>query len=329
MRKAGRTSTIVICLSAIVVGGSLALFTRPQSNPATQQTQQDTPPHTPTHQREITRNDLPPSGTNAPQSETSCLGRCLDISQHLTNSAVIEDERFETLFGQMAEFAAYLETNDRARLDMLNLALTTQDSNKRALLIDAFTLLPLAQRDILGQAFIESNHWRLRTDGVNLLTLDPNMTSDKVSDLINTLETDPHPHVKTTILKGLKSAKTLKGDLDTLDNLSLLLNSETHSTVKSEILLTKLALEDDPLNAMPEALLALSSGDPEFQYTALIALEHIYKTDHVTHGKLDQIDHRSIKRGLEALLKIEVTAENKSSVARLLKEADAFYERHF
>jgi len=333
MRIAGRTSTIIICLSAIVIGGGFAILTLPKSKPIAPQTQQDLQRNLPLDKVETALNSLPQTesdtGTRASQSETTCLGRCFNISQRLTDNTVIEDEQFETLLGQMAEFAAYLETHDDARQDMLNLALTTPDGNKRALLIDAFSLLPLAQRDNLGQAFIESHHWRLRTDGVNLLTLDPNITSDKASELITTLETDPHPHVKTTILRGLKSAQTLKGDPTTLDHLSLIMRSETHSSVKSEILLTKLALEEDPLKVMPDTLLALNSGDPDFQYTALIALERMYETDHVTNGNLDQIDHRSIKQGLEALLEIEVTAENKSSMGRLLQEADAFYERHF
>jgi len=333
MRDSNRTTIILSCLGAVIIGGGVAFFTLPKPQPVPSspslESQENTPRDDKVNPVEIALNGETSPDVNKRQSETECLGRCYEMSQLFADSLKIDDERFETLLGQMTEFAAYLETNEAARMEMLDLALTTPDGNKRALLMDAFSLLPVTQRDILGAALIESNQWRVRTDGVNLSTIGQDITADKANQLIDTLGNDDHPHVKTTILGILKNSDSLKGDQKMLDNLSIMLGTETYANVRSEVLLTKLALENDPINVMPDTLLALGSNDPEYQYTAIIALDRIYESNQMVNGTLDPIDHRTVERQLEELLDIEITAENKAYMTRLLHEADAFYERHF
>lgn len=259
----------------------------------------------------------------------SCLGACLKLSVRLNDNARIDDENFESLQGQISEFAAYLAVNETARMEMLKLVMTTKDSNKRALVIDAFSWLPKEQQEGLGTELLKSDNWLVRTGGVNLFTASDNLTPDKAKALISVLTDDSHSHVQTTILKILKNSESLKGDPDTLNKLTVIMNSKVDSIVKSDALLTKLALHKNPLNAMPDTIRALTSKDPEVQTSALIALERIYEADKVKNGKLSQIDHSFVKTVLEDLIYVEVTAKNKSQIERLIKEVDAFYARNF
>ena len=147
--------------------------------------------------------------------------------------------------------------------------------------------------------------------------------------LISIYTNEPNNHVKRSVLKTLKNTEALRGDQATLDYLSGVMVSETDSGVKSEAMLTKLALQEDPLNAIPDAFMALNSGEAEFQHSGLIALERIYEANQLVDGGLDRIDHEAVERALETFMEAEITSENASEMNRLLKEADRFYDRHF
>ena len=338
MKFSGQFISVTAVSAALIIGAALAITTLPNSDAAVSAAAPGVQvlPHTKDGHKPR------PSGTssgisstrkdtflsNAQAETTQCLGPCLNAAKLLTHESPIDDDTYEKLTGLAEGLAAYLELNKSARMDMLDLVLTTEDSNKRALLMDAFALLPLDQREALGQGLALSENWKIRTDGINLSMTPQTMTTGKAETLFQHFTAEPHPHVKATVLSVLKNAESLKGDTATLENLSNIMRTETDAGLKSKALLTKLALQEDPLAAMPDALMALNSGEPEFQQSALIALNQLYEAERVTEGGLDRIDHRAIKRGIERFQNIRITPENKADVQRLLDEAERFYQRH-
>ncbi len=332
MINSGRLIRLTIITGALFIGATLAIVTLPNSRPVTLESIRPQQLETATAQRLAIAPTLSTSKTSeiAPNStviDTSCLGLCLDAQKLLALNTPIDDETYERLSGLAEGLAAHLEKNHSARIDMLDLARTTQDGNKRALLIDAFSLLPMVQREEIGTALMKSDNWLIRTDGIKLSTSPEGMASDKANSLINSFTNEPHFHVKTTILGVLENSEGLKGHQETLDNLSIIMQRETNPQVKSDAFLAKFALQGDPLDAMPDILIALGSGETELQQSALIVLGRVYESDHFVGG-LDRIDHGAIKREIEDLKDITFDADDQELI-RLLNEADRFYERHF
>jgi len=265
----------------------------------------------------------------ASSGPVACEAECEATLTRLYAESEIDDESYEALSVKIARLAAFLEGDAAGRQKMLELALTTEDQNKRALVVDAFNLLSLKQREELGAEFLKSDNWRIRTDGINLSIEAESLTSDKASSLLKLLTEEPHSHVRATILGTLKRADGLKGDVATLNGLSSILTSDANSNVKSEALLTKLELHENPLDVMPESLTALTSQEPELQLSAIIAFGKIYDNQADDNNAFAQVDHEFIKRSIDDLYKIEITDENKAAMTRLLQEADLFYYRHF
>ncbi len=321
---------------ALIIGMALAFFSHGDETPFTKQSK--ITPSAPTESASNV-NSSPifapsllktvPSKTGEPSLANSCNENCLTTRELLFANAIIDDENYSKLSGLAQGLAAYLEENHIARIDMLDLAKTTQDGNKRAFLIDTFILLPVEQRKELGQALTTSSDWQIRANGITLLSSHEIMTPDGAKTLMTSYANEPNTHVKSEMLKALNKPDTLRGDQTTLDYLSQVMFSETNPKVKSEAMLTKLALQEDPLTAMPDTLMALTSGQPEFQHSAFIALERIYEANDLVDGGLDRIDHEAIKRALEDLMEAEVTPENTLQMGRLLNAADMFYERHY
>lgn len=335
MKKFGRFFDLFIYASACLIGGAIAVITtsdakqtEPYSNEfgaiLTQNIVSLSKPKTTrvSHTTDPTSQAL--SGT-----DDLCLSHCLEISNRLMGADIIDDESFETLFGQMDALAAYLETNYIARMDILDLAMHTQQGNKRALIVNAFTLLPAEQREELGQALLKSENWRARVDGVNLSIMPESLTPDKAKDLYSVIAQETHPVVKTSIINGIKNAAQLKGDRVMLDNLSDILRTDTDSSVRSSAMLAKLALQKDPHDALPDTFMALTSGDVELQSSAFIALEQIYDANNLIDGGLDRIDHDAVRRALDDFMEVEINEDNEKSIGLLLTQSDRFYERHF
>lgn len=329
--------TMIAIASAFMIGGGAAIITTPkapQLRPViiSGQSGHDLPQDNTLHiQRpELQKNSrADKAATNLTEIEQPCLGPCLNTVAILTNNDKIDDESYEKLSRLLADFAAHLKTNPNARLDMIELAKTTKDGNKRALIIDAFASLPSDQRIALGHALTTSDDWQVRANGISVLSSSDIMTPDGAKALIKIYAGEPNNHVKTSVLKSLKNVDSLRGDQATLDYLSGLMTYETDSSVKSEAMLTKLALQEDPLDSMPDVFMALSSGEAQFQSSALLALERIYEANELVDGGLDRIDHYSVELAIEAFMNAEVTPENASEMNHLFKLADMFYMRHF
>lgn len=212
---------------------------------------------------------------------------------------------------------------------MIELAKNTTDSNKRAFIIEAFSLLPAGQRIELGHSLSSSNNWHIRAEAIPLLSASSMMSPDGAKALITTFSNEQRAQVKVAMLKALKAPDTLRGDSATLDYLSGVLLSDTDPAVRSEAMLTKLVLSSEPHDAMPDVFAALTSKETELQSSALIALEQIYEGNELIDGGLDRIDHQATKRALKDFMKIDVTDENQKVLLDLLNDADNFYQRHF
>jgi len=336
MNKYGQIGSILAYSCAVIIGSTAAYLTFPNAHHSTVLTSQPiekspvqkletkaTGPNTQTTQ------SLATTASAVSGDEKFCIGLCLETSNRLTSPDRIDDESFEKLFGEMHELAAYLETNYVARMDMLDLAMSTPEGKRRKLIVNAFSLLPVYQQEELGAELLKSDNWRARTDGVTLSISPESLTSDKAARLMNVLRNETHSHVKNSILGGVENAKHLKGDSATLDHLSNIMLTETVSSVRSDAMLAKLALSEHPHDAMSDAFMALRSGDIELQRTAFIVFEKIYETNDLVDGGLDKIDHNALQRALEDFMDVEINDDNRESMHRLLMEADRFYERHF
>lgn len=190
-------------------------------------------------------------------------------------------------------------------------------------------MLPVGQRVELGHALSSANDRHIRAKAIPLLSESQMIGPDDAKTLITTFSNEKSAHVKTAIIQALKSPETLRGDAATLDYLSALMLLDTDPEVRSEAMLTKVALLVDPHDAMSDVFAALSSNETELQSKALIALEQIYEANGLVEGGLNCIDHEETQRALEDFMNIEVTDENQKVVMDLLNDADNFYNRHF
>lgn len=332
---------MIATAAAITIGVGAAIVTQPQAKqvesvilasiPSSGQSgnlpQDNAPQIQRSNLQKHARPDKPAS--TLVEIQQPCLGACLNMIAVLNNDVKIDDESYDEQSKLLAEFIVHLKTNSKARLDMIELASTTDDGNKRALIIEAFASLPSDQHIELGHALMTSSDWQVRANGVTLISSPEIMTPEEAKGFLSIYANEPNNHVKRAMLYALKNSETLRGDQVTLDYLSNVMLSDTNPEVRSEAMLTKLALQEDPLNAIPDAFMALTSGDPNFQFSAFIALDRIYDANNLIDGGLDRIDHEAVKRALEDFMNVEITSENASDMDRLLKEADLFYERHF
>ena len=140
--------------------------------------------------------------------------------------------------------------------------------------------------------------------------------------------TEDNPHVKSTILRHVRSASTLRGEVGLLDKLDTGINNEADVAVKIDLFKAKMQLSEQPTDIIPSALEALRSTEPEFQMAGVIAIDQVLGDD--SNYLESVVNINTIKSELQTIRNlIPSDDDNKKGVDRLQKEANNIYSRYF
>lgn len=272
--------------------------------------------------------DIPEEVVSAENDQ--CTEQCLEALAKLEEGIELDDDEYRQLEVYLKEIVSYLQNNEGERRYYLQMALTTSDGNKTGFLKKIFQRLPEEQKLEIADDFISSENKKLRVNGVELIV------GHKVSDLgtanklMEIFVTEDNPHVKSTILRHVKQANSLRGDLGVLDKLDSAINNEADVSVKVDLLKAKMQLSEQPYHIIPSALEALRSREPEFQMAGIIAIDQVlgHESNFVENGA--DIDMNSIRNEIQALRNLTPPdGVNKKRFDRLMREVNDVYSRYF
>ena len=285
----------------------------------------------PLHVEEI-ENELEPV-KDAPKEIASadsgpCSEQCIEALAKLEEGVELDDDEYRQLQAYVKEIVSYLQNNEGERQHYLLMALTTSDGNKIGFLKKIFQRLPEEQKLEIADNFLSSENKKLRVNGVELIV------GHKVSDLstanklMDIFLTEDNPHVKSTILRHVRNASSLRGEVSLLDKLDSGINNEADVAVKIDLLKAKMQLSEQPANIIPSALEALRSREPEFQRAGVIAIDQVLADD--SNYLESGIDINTIKSELQTIRSLTPSdGVNKKRINRLQREANSVYSRYF
>lgn len=266
-----------------------------------------------------------------------CSAQCKSTFFMLDEDSELEDDTFQKLDIYAEEIAAYLQGDESKRQHYLQMALATTDGDKRRFLTDIFMHLPHQQKIEIGKSFIDSENWRVRADGVALIT-DPG-TSKKaehkisnlnvVKSLMSIFSNEDNSYVKGRILSYLKQSSTLQGDAEILHQLDSAIYNEVDPSVRVAALKAKMQLSEQPYHILPDALQALRTNEPELQLAGLIAIEQVLQHEKTYIENGVYIDRSSIKGEFQMIRHLAVYDADKKRFDHLIREANAVYLRYF
>ncbi|MBX2848129.1 MAG: hypothetical protein KTR16_07415 [Acidiferrobacterales bacterium] len=269
--------------------------------------------------------------SNETQSRVTfgCSRQCGSTLSMLDQNIELDDEAFQRLGIYIEEIADYLKNNDDKRHYFTQMALTTTDGDKRAYLTEVLKHLPEQQKIEIADKFIVSDNWRIRADGVVLIA-DKGVTNLKLANsLTNILMVEESPYVKSKILTHLQNSPVLRGDANVLRQLDSAIYYETNTSVQIAALKAKMQLSEKPYHIMPDALHALRSSDPDFQFAGLVAIEKVLWDETDFLETKAYLDMHSIENEFQIIQNLIVYDEDKSRFEKLIKEANAIYSRYF
>jgi len=258
-----------------------------------------------------------------------CSARCTSTLSMLDENLELDDRTFEKLQIYAKEIAAYLQNNDSQRQYYLEMALTTDDGDKRAFLTDVFTHLPYRQKLELGENFIGSENWRVRADGVTLVADHDTSELEAANTLMNIFSSEENAFIKDRILGYLKQSSTLQGDAEILHQLDSAIYNEIDPAVRVSAFKAKMQLSEQPYHMLPDALQALRTSEPTLQFASIVAIERILKHEEEYAERGVYIDTNSIRNEFEIIRTLSVYDDDKERFDRLIQEANSIYSRYF
>ena len=260
--------------------------------------------------------------------QKNCSSQCRTTLALLDTNQSIDDDTFRKLTNSTTAIATYLQGNDQQRQHYLEMALTTTDEDKRSFITKIFKHLPSEQRKLLAKDFIDSDHWRTRAAGVELITVDSEDLNN--TELTNILSNETNSYVQSTILRHLKNNEALKGDLTTLNQLDLIINNASnHPSARVSALKTKLALSEQPYLIVPDAVQALYTNEPSLQSTGLIMIDQLLRQEEELNKNGVYLDKKSIKDVLQNIRNTNLEGIENKRLEQIIKESNAVYQRYF
>ena len=258
----------------------------------------------------------------------TCSEQCLEALAKLEEGVELDDDEYRKLQVYVKDIVSYLQNNDGERQYYVLMALTTSDGNKVGFLKKIFQRLPEEQKLEIADNFLSSENKKMRVNGVELIV------GHKVSDLgtanklMDIFLTEDNPHVKSTILRHVRSANSLRGEVALLDKLDSGINNEADVAVKIDLFKAKMQLSKQPTDIIPSALDALRSREPEFQMAGVIAIDQVLGGD--SNYLESGVNINTIKSELQTIRSLTPPdGDNKKRIDRLQREADSVYSRHF
>ena len=223
-----------------------------------------------------------------------------------------------------------MQNNDGERQYYVLMALTTSDGNKIGFLKKIFQRLPEEQKLEIADNFLTSENKKMRVNGVELIVGHKVFDLSTANKLMDILLVEDNAHVKSTILRHVRSANSLRGEVGLLDKLDSAINNEADFSVKVDLLKAKMQLSEQPYHIIPSALEALRSSEPEFQMAGIIAIDQIlgHESNYLENGV--DIDINSIRNEIYTLRNLTPgDGVNKKRFDRLQREANSVYSRYF
>ena len=257
-----------------------------------------------------------------------CASRCSSTLSMLNETIEIDDDTFSRLESSIHEISDYLQNNESERHYYLQMAMTTTDGDKRRFLTNIFAQLPDQQRAEIAENFIGSDNWRVRSEGVSLISDHDDLNLEMANTLMDIFSNEESSYIKGNILTNLKQSAILQGDTEILQQLDSALYNETDSSVRVAALNAKMQLSGQPNHVLPDALQALRTSDPELQLAGLIAVEQVLKHMQANSESGEYIDTNSIRNEFEAIQSMPVYDDDKKRSERLVSEANAIYARY-
>jgi len=258
-----------------------------------------------------------------------CTKKCFSALSMLNKDLTLDDETFHKLGAYTKEIAAHLQNNEGKRLHYLEMALTTNDADKRQFLTDIFGQLPYQQKAELGDSLIASQDWQLRADGVTLIANEANADLTAANTLMEVFSSEENSYVKNSILGHLEQSSTLKGDTEILQQLDAVIYSESDPSVRVAGLKAKMQLSEQPYHILPDALQALRASEPELQLAGLIAIEQVLEHEKAYVEDGAYIDRNSFENEFKIIRDMAVYGDDKQRFDYLIREANLVYSRHF
>jgi len=257
-----------------------------------------------------------------------CASRCSSTLSMLNDAIEIDDDTFSRLESSIHEISNYLQNNESERHYYQQMAMTTIDGDKRRFLTSIFAQLPDQQRVEIADNFIGSTNWRVRAEGVSLISDHDDLNLEMANTLMDIFSNEESSYIKGNILTHLKQSSVLQGDTAILQQLDSAIYNETDASVRVAALNAKMQLSEQPNHVLPDALQALRTSDPELQLAGLIAVEQVLKHMQTDNQSGEYIDTNSIRNEFEAIQSMPVYDDDKKRSERLVSEANAIYARY-
>jgi len=247
----------------------------------------------------------------------SCSEPCLEALAKLEEGIELSDDEYRQLQVHVKEIVSYLQNNDGERQYYSLMALTTSDRNKIGFLKKIFQRLPEVQKLEIADNFLSSDNKKHKVSDLS--------TANKLMDIFLT---ENNPHVKSTILRYVRSASNLRGEDGLLGKLDFGINNEADVAVKIDLFKAKMQLSEQPTDIIPSALEALRSREPEFQRAGVIAIDQVLSDNR--HYLESGLDIHTIRSELQTIRSSTPSdGVNKKKIDRLQREANSVYSRYF
>jgi len=224
-------------------------------------------------------------------SAIECTTRCRSTLSMLEGDLELDDDAFHQLGAFVKEIAAYLQGDEVERERYLQMALTTSDADKRGFLTDIFYHLPYQQKLELSEAYIASEDWQARADGVTLIADHEIPSVEVATRLMDIFSAEDNSYIKGSILSHLKQRPDLQGDFGILYQLDSAIYNDT--------------------------------------LAGLIAIEQVLQNEQEYSESSLYIDKDSFKKEFEMIQNLAIYEDDQQRFDHLISEANLVYSRYF
>lgn len=314
---------VIVLLAKVYLDGSWKKekIDNPATPPLTKQS-------TELHENKTSLNVTPPKEIKRKPPDTKqviseCDPACKSSLTVLRDGLPIDEETYERIVITTEEIAAYVENNEHARFELIDLAATSDDGNKRDLIIAVFYQLEIEHQRELGQAMIESFYPKVRKDGIDFLANPKTMNASLAATFSSQLQVEPDMYIRTSLINALNQPKLFHGNQEILDTLSLVIQADPDPQVRGKALLASGQLHPDPQDMFYDILSAVRSSEPKFQMYGLQTLELVINNKGVDRPSLSPTNEIQLKNIFDELRKYNFNAikhQNRRHAEELFNE---------
>ncbi|MFK7887829.1 MAG: hypothetical protein AB8G16_13295 [Gammaproteobacteria bacterium] len=270
------------------------------------------------------------AGTIAPLSSAAtqpvhCANACPQVLEALRASAPLDDEDHAVLLAGLADVARYIKADANIRATLIELASSSDDGNKRALIRVAFEQAGRVHNRELGTSLLGATDARKRREGVNVLAAEVAFDPTLIEPLTQLLASEMDVYTKIATIRGLDKPAHFRGERAILAALQSTLRTEINPQLLGEALVVSARLVNEPEDIFHAVSKAIVSADEDYRLYGLQALETILRSPPEHQPPLGWQSRAQARATLEALLDQDALRVPPSVV----REASYIYARHF